>query len=100
MPPLPINVGDKQDNEKGPVCRAQEPSWLKLLILFAVAAVIVFDAFWETNGLLHKLRAGNPSTHGCSHTNALDDRARCILSTTPLIGKHFLFSNQMFYNIY
>ena len=100
MPPLPINVGDKLGIERSTPSKPQKASRLKLLGAFAVTAFVVVHGLWGSSGIRHHLCAGSTGRRDCGRLEALDERARCVLSNAPLIGKYFSVSKQAPYNKY
>ncbi|PQK11723.1 hypothetical protein BB8028_0003g03470 [Beauveria bassiana] len=92
MPPLPINVGDKLGNDKRTVpSRPHKTSLIKAVIVFAATAVIIAKALGGWTPLIRKPCAGSHRAHDCTGLSTLDDRARCVLSATPLIDGHVDF---------
>lgn len=92
MAPLPISVADSQNKgkPKHTFARPQKPSLWTKFILLAVATAVVIHTLWGMPDAVHKLRTCR-QTRDCSRFNALNDRARCILSNTPLIDGHVDF---------
>ncbi|OAQ96309.1 hypothetical protein LLEC1_00133 [Akanthomyces lecanii] len=91
MPPLPINVGDKLRTTRSKPAKPHKASRLQLLAVFAVTAFVVVHGLWGSAAISHRLCAGKPGRGDCGRLEALDERARCILSRTPLIDGHVDF---------
>lgn len=89
MPPLPINASDKLGMERSTASKPQKASRLKLLAAIAVMAFVAFHGLSGSSSIRQHLSAGGTGRRDCGSLEALDERARCVLANTPLIGKYF-----------
>lgn len=88
MPPLPITTSDKLGRELGaPRAEGQTPR-RRTLLKFAAAAALTFYGISLLDFNVHRWCTDAFWGPGDSQLSNVDQRARYILSSTPLIGSH------------